>query len=483
MHIRFARIGILSMLLAALLAFTACSGAQQLNNQGQNNVSISVWTYYNGDQLAAFQNTVAQFNETVGKDEGIVVESYNLGSVNDLQDAVIDSANGKVGANPVPNMFAAYADTAYAIDQMGLLADLGPYLNQDERDLFIDGYLEEGTLGGEDSIKIFPVAKSVEVMVLNETDFEPFAQATNTSYDELATFEGIAKVAERYYEWTDDQTPEEGDGKAFFGTDAMANYFYIGAKQLGVDIAKVENGRVKLDFDKRAVRKLWDNYYVPFVKGYYDASGRYRSDDIKTGNIICLLGSSSGATYFPREVTNEAGETHEIGMRVLPAPQFEGGEAWAVQQGAGMVVVNTSDEEVQACITFLEWFASPEQNLRFSVESGYLPVMKSANNIDEVHKVEGELDERMNQVLEVGFATVEDNKLYTPQAFENGAEFRQVLETSLIDRATADAAEVRKQVQQGVALNQAAAPFTSDDYFDEWYEETLSTLQSLTSSS
>ena len=42
---------------------------------------ITVWTYYNGDQLESFNKLVDQFNETTGREKGIRVESASQGSV------------------------------------------------------------------------------------------------------------------------------------------------------------------------------------------------------------------------------------------------------------------------------------------------------------------------------------------------------------------------------------------------------------------
>ena len=56
------------------------------------------------------------FNNTVGKEKNITVESYSQGSVNDLETQVMAAAQGKVGASAMPNIFMAYADTAYAMD-------------------------------------------------------------------------------------------------------------------------------------------------------------------------------------------------------------------------------------------------------------------------------------------------------------------------------------------------------------------------------
>lgn len=468
----------------ALALLLACAGFSVVgcttSAQPVNNTHISVWTYYNGDQLNAFHQLVGEFNSTIGKERGIVVESYNLGSVNDLQDAVIASVEGKVGAQPVPNIFAAYADTAYAVDQMGLLVDLSAYLSEEERALYIEDYWEEGTLGGEGAIKIFPVAKSVEVLVLNNTDFQPFAQATGANYDDLASFEGLVDVAQQYYEWTDAQTSEPDDGKAFFGVDSLANYFFIGAKQLGTSIVEVQDGKATLDFNKATIRKLWDNYYVPFIKGYFNASGHYRSDDIKTQRIISLLGSSSGATYFPSQVVDDNGLERDIEMLVLPSPQFEGGQHYAVQQGAGMVVLDRSPEEVEASVEFLKWFTSPEQNAQFSVLSGYMPVMKAASNMEAVHAAfEEPLDANMEQILNVSMETVENNTLYTPRAFENGAEFRNTLEYSLASLVSADSEAIAQSMAEGVTREEAIAPYLEDSYFEDWYNATLAELEAL----
>ena len=294
---------------------------------------ITVWTYYNGDQLESFNSLVNQFNETVGAQKGIKVSTESQGSVNDLETSVMDSAEGKVGAAAMPNIFSAYADTAYALDQMGMVMNLAPYLTEEEKAQFVEGYLSEGDFGEDDSIKIFPVAKSTELLFLNDTDWQAFADAAGVRYEDLATMEGLTAVAEKYYNWIDAQTAAPDDGKALFGRDAMANYMLVGAQQLGDTIFAVKDGRMTVNFERDVARRLWDNYYVPFVRGWFAATGRFRSDDIKTGNVLAYVGSSSSATFFPTRVTNDANQSHEISLKTLPAPQFEGGGAAGCRHG------------------------------------------------------------------------------------------------------------------------------------------------------
>lgn len=50
-----------------------------------NPVDITVWTYYNGEQLSSFNTLVKKFNRTQGKENGIHVESVSCGTVSDLE--------------------------------------------------------------------------------------------------------------------------------------------------------------------------------------------------------------------------------------------------------------------------------------------------------------------------------------------------------------------------------------------------------------
>ena len=463
---------------AGALTLTGLTGcATGLESAKKAPTVITVWTYYNGDQLDSFNKLVDQFNSTVGKEKGFQVESSSQGTVNDLEQNVMDAAEGKVGASDMPNIFAAYADTAYELDQKGLVVDIGKYLTDDEKKLYIESFLDEGDFSGDGSIKIFPTAKSTEVLFLNDTDWEPFANDTGATYEDLATIEGIVETAQKYYEWTDAQTDTPDDGKAFFGRDAMANYMLVGAKQLGVTIFDVENGTMKLNFDEETARKLWDNYYVPFVKGYFAAEGRFRSDDIKTGTIISCIGSTSSATFFPNKVSTSETESHDINVKVLPTPIFEGGESVAVQQGAGMVVTSTTEEKEQACAEFLKWFTQPENNIAFSVGSGYLPVTHEANDMKKIEANAPSISDSMKNILTVAVDTFNTRELYTTKAFSSGGSARSVLEYALSDRAAEDRATVVERIAAGESMEDATAEFLTDSAFEDWYKETLTKLQ------
>ena len=422
-----------SLLLCAAVALggTAC-GRSKLPT------TITIWTYYNGDQLECFNQLVEQFNSTVGKEKNIRVESSSQGSVNDLETSVLAAAEGKVGAEKLPNIVSSYADTAFTLDQMGLAVDLSPYLNV--------------------------------------TDFVPFAEATGVTYADLSTVEGLNEAAHKYYDWTDAQTAAPNDGKALYGRDALTNYLLCGAQELGTTIFDAENGVMTLHFDKPTLRKLWDNYYVPYIKGWCSASGKFRSDDIKIGSLLAYVGSSSSASFFPTQVLTSDTESHGIEMAALPCPSFAGCEPVAVQQGAGMVVIPGTEDEISACVAFLKWFTQPENNLQFSVQSGYMPVTYAANSISALENSGLTVSERIHKVLSLSIDAIDRSKLYTTHAFPDALRARNTLQYALEDRVTADRATVLERLAAGQTSEEAEAEFLTDAYFDAWYDQTLAAL-------
>ena len=471
------KIGILSfaVLLVLSVTLTGCSSSPttKVKLSPDDPVSLEVWHYYNGPQKEAFDEMVAEFNDTVGMEKGITVEAFNKGNVNELTDAVLASANKKVGADEVPDIFAGYADTAYQVDKLGMVASLDNYLTKKEIEEYIPSYIEEGRFDSEENLKIFPFAKSMEVMMINKTDWDKFASATGASLDSLNTIEGLTETAKKYYDWS--------GGKAFFNRDAMANYMIIGSKQLGVEIFEVKNGEVTFNLDKDVMRKLWDNYYVPFINGYFASYGRFASDDAKTGDIVALVGSSSGATY-PSKVTVSDTDSYPIETVVMQAPEFKDGEKVAVQQGAGMVVVKSDERKEYASTVFLKWLTEAKRNIDFSITSGYLPVKKEANTREMLETAMKEaggnaISDNLAKTLPVAVDITNNNELYTNKAFEGGTNARNILEASMKKKAIADAEAVKAAVASGTAKEAAVAAYNTEENFNQWYENLKKELE------
>lgn len=447
--------------------------------------TITIWHYYNGVQLMSFDEAVEEFNNTVGLEKGIIVEAYSKNSVSELADSVVASVKKDSGADVPPDIFATYAETAYVVDQLDGLADMSKYFTEDELNEYIDEYIAEGEFSGDGSLKIFPMAKSTEVMMLNYTDWEKFAGETGVTTDDLKTWEGLVDVSEKYYNYTDDLTPDiPNDGKAFFGRDSIANYMSIGAKQLGSEFVTVDkDGNTKLNIEKDALRRLWDNYYVPYVKGYFTAQGRFRSEDAKIGIIMALVCSTTGAMYFPTEVTIDDDYTYPIDNLVLPVPNFEGTDPYIVQQGAGMSVLKSDQKSEYASAVFLKWFTEKERNINFSSESGYLPVKKDACNFEEIEKVSAESGKELTDICKGTLSTAIDEineyNLYTMPPFKNSADVRTFLENRIQDTAQEAYDEATEKISSGESRDTVIEEYTNDAAFDKWYDSFCTDLNKI----
>lgn len=459
---------------------SGCSSAEKDNDDRgldkDSPITITVWHYYNGIQQTSFDEMVKEFNNTVGMEKGIIVQASSKNSIVELANSVTAALKNEPGADEAPDIFGCYADNAYIVDKMGMVADISPYFTEEELAEYVDGYINEGRFD-EGTLKIFPTAKSTEIMMVNSTDWQKFADSEGVSYDDLKTWESLVEVSEKYYNYTDALTPDvPNDGKSFFGRDSVENYMLIGAKQLGSPLVS-ESGTEGQVLDKAVIKRLWENYYVPFVKGYFGMEGRFRSDDAKTGKVIALVCSTTGGAYYPDKVTLNDDTVYPIENVVLPLPNFEGTEPYAVQQGAGMSVIKSDEKTEYACTLFLKWFTEAERNIEFAADSGYLPVKKAANSAEELDKVAaGTINETMNNILKTAMEEVNSYNLYAAKPFEKSADFRSALKNYMESTTKDDYAAASARIAGGEARDSVLEEYTSDEAFDKWFEGLKSAL-------
>ncbi len=254
----------------------------------------------------------------------------------------------------------------------------------------------------------------------------------------------------------------------------------VGAKQLGAELVTQKDGKFSLNIDKTVIKKLWENYYVPYVKGYFTAQSRYRSDDAKIGQIIALICSTTGAAYFPESVTIDDDYSYPIESLVMNVPNFEGTDPYLVQQGAGMVVTKSEEKTEYACTVFLKWFTEKERNISFSIGSGYMPVQKDANDAQLISadKLGAEAEDRMLlAALKVAIDEIKSYKLYTAKPFDNTSGTRDFIGDFIHESAVQAHDEAYARINSGEEREKVMNDYVSDSAFEEWYEQFSSGLR------
>ena len=195
-------------------------------------VTLTMWHNYGGDMQKTMDALIDEFNSTLGREQGIVINVTAISSSAELNESLDMIAAGDPGAPAMPDICTAYPKVAIQFQQTGRLANLDSYFSQEELSGYVPAFIEEGRLA-DGGLYVFPLAKSTEILYLNQTLFDRFAAETGAKQEQLATFEGIAALSKMYYDWTDAKTPDiPGDGKMFFTADSWFNVAQAGMKQL-----------------------------------------------------------------------------------------------------------------------------------------------------------------------------------------------------------------------------------------------------------
>lgn len=459
-----------------LIMLTACSSAAT-DKQGKseldpkNPVSITLWHYYVGDNKIALEKAVDQFNKSVGSEQGVVVSAVAKGSIAELEKSVTDSAKGIINAEPMPDLFSSYPDKGLEIDQLGKICDLNEYISEEDKKLYVEEFLNDGKYDGERLLSI-PIVKSTELLYVNSTAWNEFAAASGFNEKTLATWEGVYEAARGYYQWTDAQTPKTSwDGKSFMGIDSVGNFVIIGNKQLGVEVIDGKNEKAVLNHDD--LRQLFDFYYGGMSLGYLNAVGKFCSDDIKAGDLVAYVGSSSGAAYFPTWIEKNNTQS-PIDFLALAYPVFNEGSPTAIQQGAGMSVAKSTPSKQEGAALFLKWFTTEEQNISFAMTTGYLPVQAGAYkntdfNISLESMRSGEQAEKnVAAVYDIALNQIMESNTYSCTPFNGSYNVRTILEKSLMTMAESGRSSASALKEQGMTETEILESLDMDARFEEW---------------
>ena len=395
----------ISLLLTCLLllgCLSGCGNDSPLN--AKEPVTLTMWHNYGGDMQQAMDYLIDQFNSTLGKEQGIVIDVTAISSSSELNKSLAMIVNGDPGAPDMPDIFTGYPKLAIQFWEKGLLADLDNYFTADELSAYVDAFVDEGRLS-DSGLYVFPIAKSTEVLYVNQTLFDRFAAETGASADMLSTFEGIAELSKMYYEWS--------GGKQFYAADSWFNFAEVGMAQLGDSI--FEGEALSLDGDNFA--HIFETVYTPAVEGGIAIYDGYSSDLSKTGDLVCSTGSSAGILFYGDTITYTDGTVENVEYSILPYPVFENGAKAAIQRGGGLMVAKSDEQKEYAAGVFIKWLTASEQNMSFVANTGYLPVTKEAFENDLGTHMDTVEDPRIRKMLTSVLSMYEDYSFFTAPTY------------------------------------------------------------------
>ncbi len=410
------------ILLIVSLLLISCS---KTNIDEEAPTTITIWHVYGGQTDSPLNDLIDRFNQTIGKDKKINVQVTSVSNTNTIHELVLKSANKEPGSSELPDLFISYPKTVLALPDDDILVDFKNYFSEDELADFVPAFLEEGMV--DERLVILPVAKSTEIMFINKTIFDRFAEDTGVTLDDLNTWEGLYKTAEIYAQWTDDQTPDiSNDAKSMFVHDYYFNYFQVGAESLDDNFFEGNQLAFGPSFDI-----MWEPLAQAAMKGGVWLKGGYATESIRTGGSIVSVASSASILYYSDVVTYPDNTSEDITIISRPCPVFEKGKRLVMQRGAGFCLVKSNPEKEQAAVTFLKWLVEPENNVEFVTKAGYMPVTSSAFE-DELPKAIEQLDSAKYISLYQAFLETQKNyEFYVAPQVETYLDLETKLEYNI----------------------------------------------------
>lgn len=348
-----------------IFALSGCAH-QRSKLDPDNPITLTMWHVYGEQADSPMSRLVDEFNETVGRERGIVIKIDLVSNSSQIGSKLLEAHRQEPGALDMPDLFFCHTSNAYAIGPEYLL-DWSEHFGEDDRAKFVDAFLQDGYAA--ERLAVLPVTKSTHLLFINDTQFQRFSAETGVVYDDLSTWEGFFHAAEAYYEWS--------GGQAFCAFDYLLRSVELSA--LGRDATTplyAEDGWY--DPANEVFHDAWDQFAEALVEGHVVMSDTYSTTQVMTGESLGGLGSSAAILYYNDSVTYPDNTTEPMRLHVLPLPKPEGGQGFVTQAGVGLCAHATTEEKEEAAVVFARWLTEDDRNLAFAAETGYVPVKNDA---------------------------------------------------------------------------------------------------------
>ena len=383
-----------------------------------------------GENLRTVLDTyIAEFNVLY---PNIHVEHTQVGGYDDVRDSIKTA----ITVHGQPNIAYCYPDhvALYNISKVvvtldELIASQIPVTRADgsteilglteaQQADFIEGYYEEGRQFGDGLMYSMPFSKSTEVLYYNETFFTEHNLPVPTTWDEME------EVCARIKELDPKSVP--------LGYDSEANWFITMCEQLGSDYTSAR-GKHFL-FDNETNRAFVAKFAEWFNKGYVttqEISGGYTSGLFtkaagEEGKSYMSIGSSAGAKH---QRPAKDGNNYPFNVGIATIPQVDPDNPKVISQGPSVCIFKKPDQNPQEVIAswlFVKFLTtSVEFQAEFSMESGYVPVIKSVNDNPVYAAFTAKADGGDNiAALSAKICLEQEHAYYTSPAFNGSSTAR-----------------------------------------------------------
>ena len=350
--------------LLAVITAAACLSFAFTGCKKQSKITLTMWHVYGEQADSPMNDYVQEFNSTIGKDKGIIVNVTLMSNASQIGEKLLNAQHGKAGVPSMPDLFFCHASNAEELGEENLVNWRDKFTKQ-ELDGFVQGFLSDGTVNG--ALSVLPISKSTHLLFLAGNAFNRFAEKSGVTYDDLATWDGFFATAEKYYEYS--------HGKPFCALDYLIRAVELDAISRGATDFYGENGWYK---DDATLLGVYEKFANSIANGHIVVSDLYSNTQVMTGETVAGISSSAAVLYYNDKITYPDNTSEYTNLQVLPLPCSASGTKYATQAGVGLCAYKTTNRKAEAATVFAKWFTEEKRNLDFVAQTGYMPVKNGA---------------------------------------------------------------------------------------------------------
>jgi ABC-type glycerol-3-phosphate transport system substrate-binding protein len=327
-----------------------------------NRSEITLWHVMGGPLGKTLDSLVADFEK---QNPQYAVKGISMGSYTALSQKLMAS----VAAGNQPVMSQSYEAWTTQLLEKDAVKPFGDYissadgLSSEEISDYYPVMLAECSRDGK--LVSMPFNKSVPIYYYNK---DLFARAGLDPEKFPETWsEFIATAGKLTQDTNNDGTPEQW-GTAFPGGASWM--FQCLLLQNGGDVFGPDGKTVTLDSPEAigALQYLVDLLYK--YKVAYLTTGYEHQNDFLSGRVAMIQSSSASLAYMAMQKI-----PFKLGIAPLPGNRKKA----VVLSGTNVIIFRNKEQELMdGAWAFIKWLTRPEQTARWSAETSYLPVRRSA---------------------------------------------------------------------------------------------------------
>lgn len=330
---------------------------------------VEFWHTLTGVNGEAMDNIAKTFNETIGKEKGIVVKSVYQGNDNSEKLKTLKQAGDTENFPDVAQIVGAGIPAALTYEDLVPVDDMfakgSTLVNKED--------LEPGMIRAysyQDKMIGMPVNCSSILLYYNKDMFR------EVGLDPENPPKTIAEMADAI----EKLTIRNGDTVERYGLNVAVRRYqlanWIGGQGEYNFFGDNEGGRTapmtKVTFGEDGTLR---NFLIEWEKVIKTGGYKATEDDINEEFALQLFGMAIMSTARIGKIQNLEGDSFDWGVANLPKVNESDTGGTAVG-GSCVIMFNPDhdDEQVQAAWEFVQYMASPEVQFEFHKATGYIPV-------------------------------------------------------------------------------------------------------------